>query len=195
MAEDEAVELLFLLVTYAFLGGSIKFIDQAYDEHSFDRRSANLVAILAGVVMGFLMAADSPFSTAFFVAMLISLFVAKKMDNLAFVIGALVAVGSFLLFFGQYDVILLLFPIVGFLLAGFVDELMDELAHRWELRGTMESFLTYRPFSDIALVIMVLLGVFGWVYLIPYFAFTLAYMFVESVSVNGLRMPIRIRPS
>jgi len=195
MAEDEAVELLFLLVTYAFLGGSIKFIDQAYDEHSFDRRSANLVAILAGVVMGFLMAADSPFSTAFFVAMLISLFVAKKMDNLAFVIGALVAVGSFLLFFSQYDVILLLFPIVGFLLAGFVDELMDELAHRWELRGTMESFLTYRPFSDIALVIMVLLGVFGWVYLIPYFAFTLAYMFVESVSVNGLRMPIRIRPS
>ena len=195
MAEDEAVELLFLLVTYAFLGGSIKFIDQAYDEHSFDRRSANLLAILAGVVMGFLMAADSPFSTAFFVAMLISLFVAKKMDNLAFVIGALVAVGSFLLFFGQYDVILLLFPIVGFLLAGFVDELMDELAHRWELRGTMESFLTYRPFSDIALVIMVLLGVFGWVYLIPYFAFTLAYMFVESVSVNGLRMPIRIRPS
>ena len=195
MAEDEAVELLFLLVTYAFLGGSIKFIDQAYDEHSFDRRSANLVAILAGVVMGFLMVADSPFSTAFFVAMLISLFVAKKMDNLAFVIGALVAVGSFLLFFGQYDVILLLFPIVGFLLAGFVDELMDELAHRWELRGTMESFLTYRPFSDIALVIMVLLGIFGWVYLIPYFAFTLAYMFVESVSVKGLRMPIRIRPS
>ncbi|MCX6653152.1 MAG: hypothetical protein NT137_07380 [Methanomassiliicoccales archaeon] len=195
MAEDEAVELLFLLVTYAFLGGSIKFIDQAYDEHSFDRRSANLLAILAGVVMGFLMAADSPFSTAFFIAMLISLFMAKKMDNLAFVIGALVAVGSFLLFFSQYDVILLLFPIVGFLLAGFVDEVMDELAHRWELRGTMESFLTYRPFSDIALVIMVLLGVFGWVYLIPYFAFTLAYMFVESVSVNGLRMPIRIRPS
>ena len=195
MAEDEAVELLFLLVTYAFLGGSIKFIDQAYDERSFDRRSANLVAILAGVVMGFLMAADSPFSTTFFIAMLISLFMAKKMDNLAFVIGALVAVGSFLLFFSQYDVILLLFPIVGFLLAGFVDELMDELAHRWELRGTMESFLTYRPFSDIALVIMVLLGVFGWVYLIPYFAFTLAYMFVESVSVNGLRMPIRIRPS
>jgi len=195
MAEDEAVELLFLLVTYAFLGGSIKFIDQAYDERSFDRRSANLVAILAGVVMGFLMAADSPFSTTFFIAMLISLFMAKKMDNLAFVIGALVAVGSFLLFFSQYDVILLLFPIVGFLLAGFVDELMDELAHRWELRGTMESFLTYRPFSDIALVIMVLLGVFGWVYLIPYFAFTLAYMFVESVSVKGLRMPIRIRPS
>ena len=195
MAEDEAVELLFLLVTYAFLGGSIKFIDQAYDERSFDRRSANMVAILAGMVMGFLMAADSPFSTAFFVAMLISLFVAKKMDNLAFVIGALVAVGSFLLFFSQYDVVLLLFPIVGFLLAGFVDELMDELAHRWELRGTMGSFLTYRPFSDIALVIMVLLGVFGWVYLIPYFAFTLAYMFVESVSVKGLHMPIRIRPS
>jgi len=195
MAEDEAVELLFLLVTYAFLGGSIKFIDQAYDERSFDRRSANMVAILAGVVMGFLMAADSPFSTTFFIAMLISLFVAKKMDNLAFVIGALVAVGSFLLFFSQYYVVLLLFPIIGFLLAGFVDELMDELAHRWELRGTMGSFLTYRPFSDIALVIMVLLGVFGWVYLIPYFAFTLAYMFVESVSVKGLHMPIRIRPS
>ena len=81
------VDIVHLIVFYAFLGGSIKYIDQAYDEKAFSIRSAKVLAVLAGVVMGYLMAQDSPFSTAFFAAMLISLVIARKIDNFAFAIG------------------------------------------------------------------------------------------------------------
>ena len=81
------IDILQLIVLFAFLGGAIKFIDQAYDEKAFSIRAAKVVAVMAGVVMGYLMARDSPFSTAFFAAMLISLVLAKKIDNFAFATG------------------------------------------------------------------------------------------------------------
>jgi hypothetical protein len=43
-------------------------------------------------------------------------------------------------------------------------------------------FLNYRPFSDIALFIMILAGTFSWIYLMPYFSFTFSYLLVERYS-------------
>ena len=74
-------DILHLVFLYGFLGGSIKFIDQAYDEGVGSIKAARILAILSGVAMGFLMAKDSPFSTAFYAAMLISLVMARKIDN------------------------------------------------------------------------------------------------------------------
>ena len=121
------VDIVHLIVFYAFLGGSIKYIDQAYDEKAFSIRSAKVLAVLAGVVMGYLMAQDSPFSTAFFAAMLISLVIARKIDNFAFAIGTVLAVVSFLALYPTSHVTFLLAPIAVFLVAGFVDEVADGL--------------------------------------------------------------------
>jgi hypothetical protein len=167
---------------YAFLGGAIKFIDQAYDEKAFSIRSANIVAIMAGLIMGYLMAKDSPFSTAFYAAMLISLVMAKKIDNRAFAMGTVLAVASLLAFYPSSDVQWMLWPIAAFLVAGFVDEVADGMVDRYHLEGGLQMFLNYRPFSDIALFIMVLAGTFSWIYLLPYFGFTLSYLLVERFS-------------
>jgi len=174
--------LLQLVVLYGFLGGSIKFIDQAYDEGSFSIKAALVLAVLSGTVMGFLMARDSPFSTAFFAAMLISLVLARKIDNLAFASGTALAVVSLAAFYPSSQVTFLVVPIVAFLVAGFVDEVADGLVHRYGLRGPVQVFLNYRPFSDFALFGMIVAGMFEWVYLLPYFAFTLSYLLVERAS-------------
>ena len=187
------MEMILLLMSFAFLGGAIKFIDQAYDESSFSVRSANILALIAGLVMGFLMAADSPFSTAFFTSMLMSLFIAKKVDNLAFVTGALVAVASFILLSAQYSVSILVVPIAIFLLTGLLDEIMDGVAHKRGMTGWGERFFTYRPFCDFAIVGMILLGWFGWICLMSYLCFTATYMIVEFVSMNGVHVPARLR--
>jgi hypothetical protein len=176
------LDLLPLIVLYAFLGGSIKFIDQAYDENAFPTRTANILAVLAGVLMGYLMAEDSPFSTAFFAAMLISLVLAKKIDNFAFATGTVLAVVSFIAFYPSSDVTFALIPAIVFLAAGFVDEIADDMVDKYDIRGPLQWFLNYRPFSDIALLGMVLVGVFPWVYFLPYYGFTFSYMFVERCS-------------
>jgi hypothetical protein len=98
------IDILTITFLYAFLGGSIKFIDQAYDEKAFSIRSANIVAVMAGLIMGYLMARDSPFSTAFYAAMLISLVMARKIDNRAFAAGTVLAVASLLAFYPSSDV-------------------------------------------------------------------------------------------
>jgi len=176
------MDLLLTILLYAFLGGSIKYIDQAYDERSYSLRSAGTLAVMAGVTMGYLMARDSPFSTAFFAAMLISLVLARKIDNRAFALGTALAVASLLAFYPSSTVTWYLVPLVIFLLAGFVDEVADGLVDKYRLDGFLQMFLNYRPFSDFALFGMMLAGIFPWAYLLPYFAFTISYMFVERCS-------------
>jgi len=173
------IDLLQLIILYAFLGGAIKFIDQAYDEKAFSIRSAKVVAVLAGAAMGFLMAKDSPFSTAFFAAMLISLVLARKIDNFAFATGTILAIVSLLAYYPSSEVYWSIVPIVVFLVAGFVDEVADDMVDKHGITGFLQVFLNYRPFSDFALVGMVLVGMFPWTYLLPYFGFTFSYMFVE----------------
>ncbi len=176
------MDLLLTILLYAFLGGAIKFIDQAYDESSYSMRSAGTLAVMAGVTMGYLMARDSPFSTAFFAAMLISLVLARKIDNRAFALGTVLAAASLLAFYPSSTVTWTLVPLVVFLLAGFVDEVADGLVDKYRLDGFLQMFLNYRPFSDFALFGMMLAGMFPWAYLLPYFGFTLSYMFVERCS-------------
>jgi hypothetical protein len=173
------IELLQLITLYAFLGGAIKFVDQAYDEGLFSIRAAKVTAVMAGVTMGYLMAKDSPFSTAFFAAMLISLILAKKIDNFAFAIGTVLAIVSLIAFYPSSEVSWLIVPVILFLVAGFVDEIVDDYADEHNVNIFIQMFLNYRPFSDFALVAMVLFGTFSWVYLLPYFSFTLSYLFVK----------------
>lgn len=180
------MDLVLLILLYAFLGGAIKFIDQAYDERSYSIRSAGTMAVMAGVTMGYLMARDSPFSTAFFSAMLISLVLARKIDNRSFAFGALMAVASLLAFYPSSEVTWALWPLVMFLIAGFIDEVADGVVDKHDLKGALQMFLNYRPFSDIALFIMVSVGLFPWSYLLPYFSFTFSYMLVERCSEREL---------
>jgi hypothetical protein len=176
------IEIMMITILYAFLGGAIKFIDQAYDEKAFSIRAANIVAVMSGLIMGYLMAKDSPFSTAFYAAMLISLVMARKIDNRAFALGTILAVAALVAFYPSSEVQWMVWPIVGFLVAGFVDEVADGWVDRYNLEGGLQMFLNYRPFSDIALFAMMLAGMFPWVYLLPYFGFTFSYLLVERYS-------------
>jgi hypothetical protein len=182
---------IILIVTFAFLGYAIKYVDQAYDEHEFSIRSANLVAITAGVMMGTLMAFDSPFSTAFFIAMIISLVLAKKIDNVAFAAGSAIAFVMMGLFMFDTNVTFQLAPIALFLFAGFVDEVVDGFAHKHKLGFFAEKFCHYRPFSDFALFGMIAVGMFDWIYLLPYFSFTIAYMLVGRINFMEIAVGIR----
>ena len=194
---------IFIVVPlYAFLGISIKFIDQAYDEEMYSLKVANLLAAISGVVMGGLMVFDSPFSTAFFLAMIISLVLAKKIDNFAFRLGTVTSLVALCLLMLLYEVVFLWGVVVIFLFAGFIDEVMDGAAHKLKMHWAMDWFLHYRPFSDMAVIMLAFVGTIGWAYLVPYFAFTFGYMTMERFtpmeigsSVKGVLLrAVHLRP-
>ena len=177
------ISLVVLVLLYIFIGGAIKFVDQAYDEGEWSLKGAFFLAVVVGAVMGLLAAIDDPFSTAFFWAMLISLILARKVDNAAFLACAVVAIGVFaVIALMQGSIIFLPLAFAAFMVAGFIDEIADGYAHKKQMGVWMDRFLHYRPFSDFAMVAMVLLGVFPAAMLIPYFAFTISYNLVERIS-------------
>jgi len=194
--------LAFLVAVYAFLGGAIKYIDQAYDESVGSIALAKALAVFSGLLMGVSMILDGGFSTSFFLAMLISLVLTKKVDNWSFLAGTMVALATFIVGAVVWGAELLPIPIVVFLIAGAVDEVADSFAHGKNLRPLVKFVLHYRPFSDVALVLLIVLIPFDWHYLVPYFAFTLCYLFIGGLeegqvaeSVRGIiRRAAQLRP-
>jgi len=176
---------------YAFLGFSIKFIDQAYDEDMYSLKVANILAGMSGIVMGALMVFDSPFSTAFYLAMIISLILARKINNFAFRLGTAVALVTLVASLFIVDIEFLWGIVLVLLVAGFVDEVMDGVAHKVTTLRPMDWFLHYRPFSDIAVILLAFVGTIGWVYLVPYYAFTFGYMMMERFTPDEIGSSIK----
>jgi len=201
-AGDVPLRIAILVSSYAFLGGAIKYIDQAYDEGIGSISLAKILAIASGLIMGAIMVLDGGFSTAFFLAMLISLIVTKKIDNWSFMAGTVTGLATFALGAFLWGADIMLVPLAVFLIAGAVDELADGFAHGRNLGRAVEYFLHYRPFSDFALVALIVLVPFHWAYLIPYFAFTFSYLLIGIMdegqmteSVRGiLRRASQLRP-
>jgi len=186
------LRIAILVSSYAFLGGAIKYIDQAYDESMGSIRIAKLLAVLSGLLMGTVMVLDGGFSTAFFLAMLISLVVTKKIDNWSFLVGTLIGLLTFLIGGFVWGMDIMLVPLAVFLIAGAVDELADGYAHGRDLGRAVEYFLHYRPFSDFALVIIIVTVPFDWIYMAPYFAFTFSYLLVGMLDEGQVSQSVRV---
>lgn len=181
-----------LVSSYAFLGGAIKYIDQAYDESIGSIKIAKALAVLSGLLMGAVMVLDGGFSTAFFLAMLISLVVTKKIDNWSFLAGTFIGLLTFLIGGFIWGMEVMLLPLAVFLIAGAVDELADGFAHGRDLGKAIEYFLHYRPFSDFALVILIVAIPFDWVYLAPYFAFTFSYLLIGMLDEGQMTESVKV---
>ena len=192
MVGEVPLRIAILVSSYAFLGGAIKYIDQAYDESMGSIRIAKLLAVLSGLLMGTVMVLDGGFSTAFFLAMLISLVVTKKIDNWSFLVGTLIGLLTFLIGGFVWGMDIMLVPLAVFLIAGAVDELADGYAHGRDLGRAVEYFLHYRPFSDFALVIIIVTVPFDWIYMAPYFAFTFSYLLVGMLDEGQVSQSVRV---
>jgi hypothetical protein len=176
------ISLAIAVVLYIFIGGAMKFVDQAYDEGEWSLKGAFYLAIILGLTMG-MVAATDPFSTAFFWAMFVSLILARKVDNAAFLACSVIAIGTFAAFaIFEGGVTFLPVAFLAFMIAGFVDEVADGYAHRMQTGRWVRLFLHYRPFSDLAVVALVIAGILPAECLLLYFAFTLSYNLVERIS-------------
>jgi len=190
-AGDALLQILVLVALYAFIGGAIKYIDRAYDDGIGSLKVAKPLAVVCGVSMGAVMVIDGGFSTAFFLAMLISLAVTKKIDNLCFLIGTMTGLATFLVGGSIWGMDIMPLPLMAFLIAGIVDELADAFAHDRSLGRTLNLVLHYRPFSDIALMALIVTAPFDWTYLAPYFAFTLSYLLMGIREEGGVGASVR----
>lgn len=187
---------LFIILSYALLGAGIKYIDQAYDIGTFNKKKANFVAVPVGILMAYLIILDSPSTTIFF-SIFVIVALTKKIDNPAFYIGTGILLILPIIFYTVMEIKWLPFGILIF--SGIIDEIGNDWADKRIKKKNLnnfsnmgnslihnigEKFFLHRFVMKLAILLLVILSLFSWAYLLAFLLFDLMYLFVEQYSFN-----------
>ncbi len=163
---------LFLLVSFPFLGALLAAIDAAFDRAAFSKRAAFLLAIPTALLFAFTMLSSAPAATIL-MAVLLSCLLGRKVDNLAFFVGAIIVV-AVLYWASAFS--FLIAPLIVLTIAGVLDEVGNNYADKNTVKVKfVELFFRYRFFMKIAVLAFALLGAFEMVYFAAFLLFDIAY--------------------
>ena len=168
---------LFIIFSYAFIGGGLKYIDQAYDVHVFDKHIAWILSVFCGLLMGMLIALDSP-SAVILLGIIISVGITRKIDTPPFHIVALLGITipvflNFTSIIPNYELQINWLLLTFFILSGIFDEFLDEVGDKKKIKA-----LTIRPMMKIMVLLFCIFNIFSYLYLLAFLAFDAAYIYV-----------------
>ena len=172
----------FLLAGYMVLGGGIKYIDDAFDEKTYNKQLAILVAPLIAIFWVFMMyvsAASATILGAIFLAVVLR----AKVDNIGFHVGALAIVAG-LFFLYLFNLIEFLWiPLIVLTIAGVLDEVGNDYvdAHPRVHKG-LHFFFEYRFVMKVVVLLLAIAGVYGYEYVLAFLGFDIAYATVGMYS-------------
>ena len=81
--------MYFFLLSYPILGAGIKYIDDAFDEETFNKKIAIAIAPILGMLWAYTMLIDQV-SATILLAILCAVIIKGKIDNYAYLVGLLV---------------------------------------------------------------------------------------------------------
>ena len=187
---------LFIVSSYGILGAGIKYIDQAYDIRVFSKTNANVAAVLCSLLMAYLIITDPP-STIIFLAMIIALAITRKIDNIAFYVGIAIILLLPIIFNSLIKMNWLPFGVLA--ISGILDELGNDWADKRTKNGRVkkhgiaqnepiykfaEKFFIYRFAMKVAILLLVVLGFFDWIYFFAFLLFDLMYVLIDAYSTS-----------
>lgn len=159
----------FFVCAFAILGGGIKYIDDAFDENTFSKKKAMLLAPFLGVFWAYTMSLD-PAAATILAAVLLSVFVSGKIDNNAFWLGLIVTI--LLAFYLGGLVNFLWLPLIALTIAGFLDEMGNNfVGKKPKMNNLVQYFFEYRFIMKIVVFVFALFRFFDWVFFAAFIAF------------------------
>jgi len=174
--------MYFYLISYPVLGAGLKYIDDAFDEKTYSRKIALVIAPLLGMLWAYTMTTD-PFSATILSAILIGVFLRGKIDNYAHIIGLFIIICSIILI----GINLFFLPLVLLATAAFLDEVGNDVVdynqenidknNFWHM--SMVHFFDQRWLTKIAILYVVLIGLFPFYFFFAMLLFDGAYLAVR----------------
>jgi len=175
------VTYAFFIAAYAVLGGGIKYIDDAFDEKTFSKIKAVLLAPFLGGLWAFTMTLH-PASATILAAIVLAVLLRGKIDNLAFMVGTVTIITA--LFFSGLATFLWL-PLILITLAGVLDEVGNDYVDKnFKANKFIYIFFEYRFTMKLAVLYFAAINYFVWVYFFAFIAFDVAYALVMHYSMN-----------
>jgi len=184
--------IYFIFLSYLLLGGGLKYIDDAFDKKSFNKKKGLVLAPFLGLLWAFTMIGN-PFSATVLLAVVLGVLSKGKIDNPAHVFGFIVILMTII--FIKIDILVL--PLIFLSAAAIVDEAGNDVTgYDKRIKRSKKfrhKFFVYffgrRYLLKVALLYLVLINVFPMYLLIALILFDEAYLIVEmySDSIRGSR--------
>ena len=174
--------MYFFFLAYIILGAGLKYIDDAFDEKTFSKWKGVILAPFLGVLWAVTMVVN-PFSATLLLAIVLGVLLKGKIDNIGHIIGLI----SILVIIVIFRVELVFLPLVFLTAAGVIDEIGNDAigynnpSNRFSYRFA-QYFFGRRYFLKVALLYLVLLGVFPLYFLLALIFFDESYLIVDLYS-------------
>ena len=174
--------MYFLLILYSLLGAGIKFIDSAYDEHTFSKKLALLIAPLLGLLWVYTMIIN-PISATILLAILIGVIFKGKIDNYAHLSGVIIIFP--ILFYVGIEIMII--PFLFLSAAAFLDEVGNDYIttssqqknnHRF-YKIFIKYFFDHRWLMKSSILFLSFLGVIPLMFFVAMVFFDYAYLGVR----------------
>ncbi len=164
-----------LILSYAFIGGGIKLLDYLTDEIAKSRQrqllnwflSISLIVIInIWVILDF-------YTAVLALALVFGLLGARKVDNIYFIIVAVISL--YVALYKIFGVFLFLLPtLFALILAVILDEVIHSVAQEIA-QPTLQWVLTHRPLVKIVVLILPFFGLLTFIHTIGFWCFDIAY--------------------
>jgi len=178
--------MYFFLLIYPILGAGLKYVDDAFDEQTFSKKFAYVVAPIIGVLGAYAILIN-PISATILLAVVIGVLLKGKIDNRAHLFAFVTFFITFILL-GIMQVIIL--PLIFLSAAAILDEVGNDVIDyngsyhkrkRFRYKFALY-FFGRRYMMKAALLYVVLVGVFPLYFLIAFILFDEAYIVVSLYS-------------
>ena len=176
--------MYFFLLSYSILGAGIKFIDAAYDEKTFSKKLALLLAPFLGGLWAYTMFI-SPFSATILLSILLGVILKGKIDNIAHFSGVIIIIPVILIL----GIELLIIPLLFLAAAALLDELGNDCvedSYDTVSRNPMSRFFVYffdhRWLLKIAVLFLSVIGMIPIHFFFAMIFFDYSYLTVRYIS-------------
>ena len=177
--------MYFFLLSYSILGAGIKYIDDAFDEKTFNKKLAIIFTPILSIIGAYAMLIDSISATILF-AILCGVLIKGKVDNYAFIAGFIMVIAIVLLAGVQF----LIIPLIFLASAAVLDEVgndyidnnkkslnWNKISHKFVIY-----FFTQRWMMKVALIFLTILNVIPFYFLTAMIFFDYSYLTVNLYS-------------
>jgi hypothetical protein len=165
-----------IILAFAVIGAGLKYIDDAFDEDTFSKKKAILIAPIIVLIWICLSLFDSISATILF-SILFAVLLTGKIDNLIFKVSTIALISILVL---SQMLNLLWIPLLILILMGVADEKGNDYVDNHATLTLVEFFFSYRFCMKMGLLSLCILTLLPWLYLLAFLAHDGAY---ESVRI------------
>ena len=181
--------MFFFLIAYPILGAGIKYIDAAYDEKTFNKKTALIITPPLATLWAYTMLIN-PISTTILLAILLGVLIKNKIDNYAHLLGSAIIVTIFIITIYLKNIELIILPLIFLISAAIIDEVGNDIIdynkknlkkNRFRHQFSLY-FFGRRYVMKIAILYLILFGIVELYFLLAMILFDEAYIITDLYS-------------